>query len=105
MEISLHELVSAIKPVGVLPDTSFEIGSKYLIRTATVYVTGLLKSITATDLLLSEASWIPDTGRFHDALKSCVVKESEPYVNDVIVSRGGIIDATKWSGALPSSQK
>lgn len=105
MEITLQELVAAMKPASALPETSFEVGCKYFIRTATIYVTGCLKAITATDLLLSDAAWVPDTGRFHDALKNSVVNESEPYVNDVIVSRGGIIDATKWSGALPSSQK
>ena len=84
---------------------SFQIGKAYLVRTVTLYYTGLLKAITESDLVLESAAWIPDTGRFYNCLKESKIQECEPFVNDVIISRGAIIDATIWSGSLPADQK
>ena len=81
--------------------TSFRIGEKYLIRTVTNYLLGKLEQVTDTDLLLSDASWVADTGRFHLALRDGVLNEIEPYPNEVIVSRGAIVDAAVWSHELP----
>ena len=84
---------------------SFEIGRQYLIRTVTLYYTGILTRITETDLVLENAAWIADTGRFSTALKTGSLSEVEPFVDPVIVPRGGIIDATNWPHALPREQK
>lgn len=86
-------------------EISFEVGEAYLIRTVTMYYTGRVKSITDYDIVLSDAAWIADTGRFHDALTSGELSEVEPFVDDVIVSRGSIVDATKWNHKLPMVQK
>lgn len=86
-------------------DTSFVIGSQYLIRTVTHYYTGRLASITNTDLVLEDAAWVASTGRFYDSLKNGTVDECEPFVNPVIVQRGAIVDATVWNGSLPRDQK
>ena len=84
---------------------SFELGGAYLIRTVTMYYTGRLRRITDTDLLLTDAAWIADTGRFATALKTGVVSEVEPFPDAVIISRGCIVDATFWPHALPREQK
>jgi len=84
---------------------SFELGKAYFIRTVTLYYTGRLVRITDTDLVLEDAAWIADTGRFFNALKTGVLNEVEPYVNPAIVPRGGIIDATVWDHPLPREQK
>lgn len=86
-------------------DTSFVIGSQYLIRTVTHYYTGRLAAITNTDLVLEDAAWVASTGRFYDSLKNSTVDECEPFVNPVIVQRGAIVDATVWNGNLPRDQK
>jgi len=85
--------------------SAFEIGKKYFIRTATYHVVGQLDEIYTKELVLSSASWIADSGRFNAALVSGIFEEIEPFVNDVIVSRGGIIDATEWWHELPSKVK
>jgi len=85
--------------------TAFVIGKKYFIRTATYHVVGLLTGVYKNELVLSNASWIADSGRFNAALISGNFEEIEPFVNDVIVSRGGIIDATEWTHELPSKVK
>lgn len=83
----------------------FTIGKAYLIRTVTHIDIGIVKEVGDKELVLSECSWIADTGRFHDALKTGELNEVEPYVNDVILGRGAIIDATEWEKPIPRSQK
>jgi len=85
--------------------SAFEVGKKYFIRTATYHVVGLLTNVYCNELVLSNASWIADSGRFNAALNSGIFEEIEPFVNDVIVSRGGIIDATEWNHELPTKVK
>jgi hypothetical protein len=99
----LKELLAAKNAGG--PSHSFVIGKAYLIRTVTMYYTGKLVSITDYDLVLDDAAWIADTGRFSEALKAGVLNEVEPFINPVIIPRGGIIDATEWSHALPRAAK
>ena len=85
--------------------TPFEVGKSYLIRTVTLYSVGRVKSVYPGFLVLSDASWIADTGRYHDALKSASLHEVEPCVSDQIVSLGAIVDATEWTHKLPEVQK
>lgn len=84
---------------------SFEVGKAYLIRTVTLYYTGRIASITDSDLVLEDAAWIPDTGRFSECLTTGNPSEVEPYSSPVIVPRGGIIDATVWRHPLPRNVK
>jgi hypothetical protein len=81
----------------------FEHGKKYFIRTVAFYYTGELIGQTDTELVLSQAAWIADTGRFHEAMESGKFSEIEPYPDDmkVIVSRASIIDACEWPHDLP----
>ncbi len=77
-------------------DHPFEIGQPYLIRTVTMIDTGRVVRVTAQEIVLTEAAWIADTGRFSDALKKCEFNEVEPFPNgEVIIGRGSIIDAVK----------
>lgn len=88
------------------PDSHpFKVGESYLIRTVTMIVLGKLEKVFATELVMSSASWVADTGRFYDALKTGELSEVEPFTNDVIVGRGSIIDATVWTHKLPTEQK
>ena len=74
----------------------WKIGKNYLVRTVTMTTTGKLKAVTEQELLFSDAAWIADTGRFSVSLKdSDNFSEVEPFVNDVIVGRNSIIDATE----------
>jgi len=83
----------------------FKIGKNYLIRTVTMAQVGKLKFVGDNELVLSDASWIADTGRFHNSLKNGHFEEIEPFPNDVIVGRGAIVDATVWDFDLPREQK
>lgn len=81
------------------------IGKAYFIRTVTMHVIGKLEKITDKELVLSSASWIADSGRFHDALKTGDLCEVEPFINDIIVNRNSIIDATEWTHSINLVQK
>jgi hypothetical protein len=84
---------------------SFEVGKAYFIRSVTMYYTGRITRITDTDIVLDEAAWIADTGRFATALKTGVFNEIEPFIDPVIVQRGSIVDTTAWNHPLPRAQK
>jgi hypothetical protein len=83
----------------------FNIGKNYLIRTVTMIQTGKLVAVYPTEIVLEEAAWIADTGRFADNLVSCSFEEVEPFPEgQIIVGRGAIIDAVMIS-KLPREQK
>lgn len=83
----------------------WEIGKVYLIRTVTMIDTGLLVAVTEHELVLEDAAWIADTGRFADAVEKAEFGEVEPFpAGRVIVGRGALIDAVKIKKS-PRSQK
>ena len=83
----------------------FETGKIYFIRTVTMHLVGRIKDFTDKEILLSDASWVADSGRFHNALRDGTLNEVEPFVNDVMINRNCIIDLTEWSHKLPIEQK
>ncbi len=86
-------------------ESLWEIGKNYLIRTVTMIQLGKLKKVTDKELLLSDTCWVADTGRFNEALEKGTLKEVEMFQRDVIIGRGGIIDATEWLSELPKISK
>lgn len=86
-------------------NSAWEIGANYLIRTVTMIDTGRLLAVTAQELVLEDAAWIADTGRFADAVEKAEFGEVEPFpAGRVILGRGAIIDAVKIR-SVPRSQK
>jgi hypothetical protein len=84
----------------------YEVGKNYMIRTVTHYHTGKLVQVTRQELVLEDACWIADTGRFNKALASGQFNETEPFpAGRVIVGRGVVVDACLWSHPLPRSEK
>ena len=77
------------------------IGRRVLIRTVSLYYVGEVKEERAGVLVLSLASWVADTGRFSVALATGKLGEVEPYVSDVLVAKGAIVDVTEWKHDLP----
>jgi len=84
----------------------WRIGKNYLIRTVTMIMTGRLTAVFDGELLLEDAAWIADTGRFMQATETGEFNEVEPWkTKEVIVGRGSIIDAGIISFDLPKKQK
>ena len=91
-------------PTGA-DNSAWEIGKNYLIRTVTMIDTGRLVAVTAQELVLEDAAWIADTGRFSDAVEKAEFGEVEPFPDGrVILGRGAIIDAVAIQ-TLPRSRK
>lgn len=81
------------------------IGNSVLIRTVTYFQVGRIVGITETEVLLEDASWVGDTGRFNLALRTGIFDEIEPFVGTVLVNRGAIIDVCEWRHPLPKDVK
>lgn len=85
----------------------YTVGEAYVFRTVTMYLTGRVEAVYPLEITLTEAAWIPDTGRWSEFLKnpqSCV--ECEPFPDGVVkgVSRGAIVDFCQIK-ELPRSTK
>jgi hypothetical protein len=89
------------------PMHPYSIGKNIFIRTVTHHLTGRLVAVHAQELVLEDASWIADDGRFAEAMESGKFGEVEPYPSgcQVFVGRAGIIDARHFAFTLPRSQK
>lgn len=76
--------------------SAWEIGKIYLIRTVTMIDVGRLVKVTDQELVLEDAAWIADTGRFNKMLKGDEPNEIEPFPDGrVIIGRGAIIDCAE----------
>ena len=98
MEITISDLRELFGNAS--SSSPWELGAIYLIRTVTMIDTGRLVAVTPQEIVLEDAAWIADTGRFSDALKKAEFSEVEPFPDGkVIVGRGAVIDAVKISKA------
>ena len=80
-----------------------KIGLVYFIRTVTHYFTGRLIWVGEKELVIEDACWIADTGRFNEFLKDKnKVNESEPFPEGslVVIGRGSIIDLVEYKPSL-----
>ena len=86
-------------------NSAWKIGANYLIRTVTMIDTGRLVAVTPQELVLEDAAWIADTGRFAQAVEKAEFGEVEPFPDGrVVIGRGAIIDAVEIT-QVPRSQK
>jgi len=98
LEAMLHNVQPSISQ-------PFKIGGTYLFRLVTNYWTGRVVSVGEHEIVIEDAAWIADTGRFHDALITGSLNEVEPVDGLVIIGRGALVDTTEWRHALPRDQK
>lgn len=83
----------------------FKPGTAWLFRTVTHIEVGRVKRVIGPFVELEEASWIADTGRYHDCLKSGVFSEVEPYPIYTGVNTASLINYAPWPHDLPREQK
>lgn len=106
MEISLAELKSLVSEKNELP---FEIGTAYLFRTITYHALGRVKSIVGKFLILEEAGWVADTGRYSDACEGRMMEltssEFEPVMRPYIINSDHITDSVTYPYELPRAVK
>ena len=96
----------ALKNNERLKSLPYQVGQTYFIRTVTMYYIGKLVAVYPQELVLEQAVWIADTGRFHQAVTKGELCEVEPFgIGQVIIGRGSLIDASIWTHPIPSMQK
>lgn len=98
----LAQLLTINKEQSVCP---FQIGQAYFIRTVTYHLTGRVQAIVGGFLVLTDAAWIADSGRYGDAMKKGILNEVEPLPDGTLVAIGSITDASPWNHPLPKDQK
>ena len=104
--ISLAELLnkdnSQPKEQEVIPVL---LGESYLFRTVTHIEVGRVKSVHGNFVTLEDASWIADTGRYHDCLSKGEFSEVEPYPISSTINAASLINYAPWPHTLPRDQK
>ena len=93
---------AASPPLALSP---YNLGDSVFIRTVTYHYTGRISAIYPCEIVLADAAWIADSGRFHTALATGTLSEVEPYPAGVVISRGAIVDVSPWAHPLPRSAK
>lgn len=89
-------------------------GNAVLIRTISYHYIGRIAEIVRdtngnmVGMMLTEASWLADTGRFNRLLKTGQFDDNaeiEPYSEPVFVPFHTIADVTLWKFELPKEEK
>ena len=82
-----------------------KVGDSYLFRTVTHIEVGRVVEVIGQFAKIEDASWIADTGRYHNCLKDGVFDEVEPYPDYSVVNMDSLINIAPWNHALPREQK
>ena len=77
------------------------VGDKVLIRTVIFHYIGRIEFIDDTDIILAEASWLAESERFGETLRTGKVRELEAYPDGVGLARQSVVDWCEWSHDLP----
>jgi hypothetical protein len=91
-------------------DEYWKTGQNYMLITVTRIITGRLIHVGKKELVLDQAAWIADTGRFaaclSEGLHSLSASEIEPYGDvEVIVPRTSLISSCIYNHKLPTEVK
>lgn len=83
----------------------YAIGDAVFVRTVTYHYTGRIVAIYPGEIVLADAAWIADSGRWSVALATGTLSEVEPYPAEVVISRGAVVDVSRWLHPLPRVMK
>jgi hypothetical protein len=96
---------------GQLVETNFSInalneiiGKNFFFRTVTYHLVGKVEKIIDDFIVLKDASWVADSGRFSNAIKKGTLSEVEP-VGDAMLNIKTVTDFFPWNHKLPTEQK
>ena len=80
------------------------IGNAWFFRTVTYHCVGVVEARFGDFVRLSQASWVPDSGRFMAAIKAGTLSEVEP-VGVQYLNLKTVVDFFPWIHPLPKEQK
>lgn len=80
------------------------VGKAVFVRSVTFHYIGRVVEVNGEELVLEDASWIAEGGRFTETLRDGLTQkviELEPYKDQVRLNRAAVIDWTLWGHELP----
>jgi hypothetical protein len=80
------------------------VGKKWFIRTVTYHTVGKVTKIVGNFLVMEQATWVADSGRFMGAIKEGTLNETEP-VGECMINISSIVDMFPWKHSLKINQK
>ncbi len=87
-------------------ESPLRVGNAVFIRTVTMHHTGRIAALDGDMIVLAEAAWVADSGRFSEALRTGALSEVEvPPDGIVCIGRGAVVDVYNWKHALPNATK
>jgi len=107
-EMTIGEMKEIMNMMGKqsAPVSPYVVGKAYLFRLVTNYWTGRVVSVGDQEIVIEDAAWIADTGRFEKALSTGELSEVEPVVQGTaILGRGAVVDCCEWTHPLSRSVK
>ena len=111
MQISLAELADALRGMvsSAVHECPFEVGKQYLFRTIGYHWLGRVQSVRGRFLILEDASWVADTGRYSEALAGKIGElsssELEPSPRPVILNMDHVTDSVEYPFQIPRGVK
>lgn len=105
IEDEAKKLAAKMQPEIKGGESLYKLGAKLFIRTVTYHYTGRVVYLSDKEIVLEDAAWIADSGRFATALKTGNINEAEPYPGLCSINRDTIVDASLWDHDLPRTQK
>ena len=88
--------------IDIISNKDFE-GKCFFIRTVTYHWVGKVEKVRGKFMILKDASWVSDSGRFMNAIKQGTLNEVEP-VGTAIINMETIVDICPWKHELPDRQ-
>lgn len=88
--------------LSVIP---FGVGDAIFIRTVTHYHVGRVRAMSDAFIVLEEVSWVADTERFGEMLRTGAVREFECCPSWGVITWGSIVDIFPWTAPLPTETK
>jgi len=108
-EITIGQAKQLVAMLGLCAEAQkspWEIGKSYFFRTVTHHDVGRVVAVYSDIVVLEDAAWVADDGRFSEALATGKLNEVEPFPpGRVFVGRGSIIDCAEWPHSLPRAVK
>jgi hypothetical protein len=80
------------------------VGKKWFLRTVTYHCVGKVTKRIGNLLILSNATWVADSGRFHLCIKNGTIADGEP-VGAAVVNINALADAFPWKHSLSIKPK
>jgi hypothetical protein len=102
----IFNMPASAAPGAAADDSHWPVGKNVFIRTVTHHLVGKLVKVTPQELVLQDAAWVADDGRFSTCIKDGVVSEAEAVPDgQVLVGRAALIDSYVWNHDLIRTNK